>query len=115
MLTLIVCTALSLTGTPTGYAYGAGSGPAAGRPYQSNYWEAGPVQDLGEVMQLSCGYYHSVAVRQDGHVLTWGSNERSQLGLGTGSAKITALSTPTVVQNLPNSMAVAAGGTFTLA
>ncbi|MEZ0325167.1 MAG: RCC1 domain-containing protein, partial [Fimbriimonas sp.] len=47
--------------------------------------------------------------------LTWGSNERSQLGLGTGSAKITALSTPTVVQNLPNSMAVAAGGTFTLA
>ncbi|XP_036619634.1 probable E3 ubiquitin-protein ligase HERC6 isoform X2 [Trichosurus vulpecula] len=42
------------------------------------------IQDLSSVkiIQVSCGYYHSIALAQDGKVFSWGKNSHGQLGLG---------------------------------
>lgn len=37
----------------------------------------------GEIAQLCCGPYHSVALMKDGTVFTWGGNKFNQLGDGT--------------------------------
>ncbi|XP_054155256.1 RCC1 and BTB domain-containing protein 1-like [Oppia nitens] len=38
--------------------------------------------DSQEVIQISCGYYHSMAITKAGHVYGWGYNSEGELGLG---------------------------------
>jgi len=55
------------------------------------------------VIDISAGYYHSVALRADGVVKAWGSNAKSQLGTGTptqlnpatGDGRIATVTLPT--------------------
>ncbi|CAK4401331.1 unnamed protein product [Aphanomyces euteiches] len=60
-----------------------------------------PVRVEGEleseiIVQLACGYYHSVALTQSGKVYTFGRNDYGQLGLGHKQT----MATPTLVTHL---------------
>ena len=60
---------------------------------------------------LAAGYYHSLNVRNDGTVWSWGYNEDGQLGDGTTTKRIAAVQ----VKNLQNVVAVSAGSRFSIA
>jgi hypothetical protein len=64
------------------------------------------------IVAIAAGLNHSVALRKDGSVLTWGSDEFGQLGDGT---PLEDKSTPVVVSGASNIVAIAAGGLHTLA
>jgi alpha-tubulin suppressor-like RCC1 family protein len=115
MLSLLLTSALmTVSGPQPGYAYCAGFGSASGRQSQGNYYEAGPVQNLGEVIYVSAGVEHSVALRANGQVLAWGNNYQDQLGQGVSFRRLPAAGEPLVVPNLPSATAVAAGAYFTI-
>ena len=65
--------------------------------------------------QITTGWYHTVAIDEDGDIWTWGNNEYGQLGNGTsGSYK----KTPVAVnkeQGLKTAVQVAAGAEHTVA
>lgn len=56
--------------------------------------------DTAVVTQIACGYYHTVAVTDDGAVYTFGRNDYGQLGLGhhrhTATPTVRTLYTPFV-------------------
>ena len=64
------------------------------------------------IVAISAGLNHSVALRKDGTVLTWGSDEFGQLGDGTA---LEDKSTPVVIGGASTVVAIAAGGFHTLA
>jgi alpha-tubulin suppressor-like RCC1 family protein len=86
----------------------------------ANVFEPAPIDAAGAVGAISAGTQHALAVREDGSVITWGSNQFGQLGLGqtTGpeGCEATACSkTPVAVPGLTGVVAVAAGGFHSLA
>ncbi len=66
---------------------------------------------LGVTPMLAAGQYHSVALKSDGNVVTWGGNGSGQLGDGT----TTNHSSPMAVPGLTDVVAVAAGRHHTVA
>ena len=62
--------------------------------------------------KIAAGTSHTVTVKTDGTVWTWGDNTSGQLGYATTT---TASSTPLQVKELVNVKAIAAGGGHTLA
>lgn len=40
------------------------------------------------VAAVSCGYYHTAVVTEEGAVLCWGKGTSGQLGLGDGSGSL---------------------------
>jgi alpha-tubulin suppressor-like RCC1 family protein len=70
------------------------------------------VSGLSDVIAIAGGYLHSVAIKRDGTVWAWGINGSGQLGHGTTS---TSEPTPVQVLTLANVVAVAAGGSHSLA
>ena len=78
-----------------------------------------PVQVLGPggmgfltaVVDVSAGYYHSLALKADGTVWTWGGNSSGSLGDGTTTDRYA----PVQVNGLTNCVTVAAGGSHSLA
>ena len=71
-----------------------------------------PVATLvGALNQISTGYYHSVALKGDGTVWTWGYNGYGELGSGNTTNR----PTPFSVAGLTNVVGVAAGNYHTLA
>jgi len=69
--------------------------------YGSNYYgETTVPQNLGEVIGISAGPFHSVAVKADGTVAAWGGNSSGQCNVPAGLTGVVAIS---------------AGGTNTLA
>ncbi|MFI0434724.1 MAG: hypothetical protein ACH350_03215 [Parachlamydiaceae bacterium] len=73
-----------------------------------------PVQVIGglkDVTSISAGSYHSMALKKDGTVWTWGLNNKGQLGIGSTSNA----NTPTQIVNFQNIIAIAGGGEFSLA
>jgi len=78
------------------------------------------VQNLNNIIAVSAGYSHTVALRNDGTVWAWGDNRFGGLGIGTsrpGGFPILPYyrSTPVQVQNLNNVTAIAAGLDYTVA
>ena len=61
--------------------------------------------------QISCGYSHTAAVRNDGTLWTWGYNSTGVLGNGT----VTNYSSPIQVGTSTNWKQVAAGNQYTIA
>ena len=71
-----------------------------------------PVATLvGALNQVSTGYYHSVGLKADGTVWTWGYNGYGELGSGNTTNR----PTPFSVAGLTNVVSVAAGNYHTLA
>lgn len=70
-----------------------------------------PASGLGEVVSLAVGPSHSVALKRDGTVWSWGSNDWGMLGDGTRVSR----ATPVRVPGLDQVVAVSAGYAQTLA
>ncbi len=66
---------------------------------------------LTNVVGVSAGGYHSMALRADGTVWTWGSNLEGRLGDGTTKQRLT----PVKVKGLTGAIAVAAGNRHSVA
>ncbi|MFC8510296.1 RCC1 domain-containing protein [Streptomyces sp. NPDC057411] len=69
------------------------------------------VQSLSGVTDAASGCYHTVALRADGTVWTWGMNDEGQLGIGSTTNR----STPQRVPGLTDVVAVTAGCRHSLA
>ena len=67
----------------------------------------------GTFTAVSAGNNHSLALRNDGTVWAWGSNNNGQLGIGT--IDFTAHSTPVQVPGLTGVVAISAGSQSSLA
>ncbi|XP_065815564.1 probable E3 ubiquitin-protein ligase HERC4 [Labrus bergylta] len=50
-----------------------------------------------QIVQVACGFWHSLALSRGGQVFSWGQNRFGQLGLGLNGQSI---STPQVIQSL---------------
>ncbi|HOI55654.1 MAG TPA: dockerin type I domain-containing protein [Phycisphaerae bacterium] len=78
------------------------------------YWSLVPAPVVGQggsgylstVQAIASGYTHMVALKQDGTVWTWGSNQYGQLGNGSSAGYSL---TPVQVTTLANVKAIAAG------
>jgi alpha-tubulin suppressor-like RCC1 family protein len=69
------------------------------------------VVGLTGIVGISAGYSHSLAVKSDGTVWSWGYNSYGQLGNGTTTQR----ASPVRVQGLTGIVAVSAGGQHSLA
>lgn len=67
---------------------------------------AEPVPPDGSVAELSAGYMHSVLLKNDGTVWTWGKNSHGQLGDGTNTER----TRPVRAKGLAGVVSVDAGG-----
>ncbi|MEU4116161.1 hypothetical protein AB0F71_16900 [Kitasatospora sp. NPDC028055] len=71
----------------------------------------GLVAGLGGVDAIAAGGSHALALLKDGTVMSWGLNDKGQLGDGT----TTNASLPVTVAGLADVKAIAAGDTFSMA
>lgn len=76
----------------------------------SDRWVPVQAVDLTDVEQIACGDFHSLAMRSNGTVRTWGDNRFGQLGDGT----TTNHSTPVSVSELTGVVQIAAMEYFSL-
>ncbi len=65
----------------------------------------------GQFVKVSAGYLHSLAIKSDGTVWSWGYNKYGQLGDGTTDSKCSSVQ----VANLTDIIEVAGGGYHSLA
>ncbi|MDI6642051.1 MAG: hypothetical protein QME68_07060, partial [Elusimicrobiota bacterium] len=67
--------------------------------------------DAGTWKSVSCGEYHTIAIKTDGTLWAWGNNSMGQLGLGDNTDR----NTPTQVGTDTNWSSVSCGYYHTLA
>ena len=72
----------------------------------------GQVSGLEGIVEISAGVEHSIALKSDGTVWTWGRNQMGQLGIGNWADWSTI---PLQVSGLTEVVAVSAGGYHSLA
>lgn len=70
-----------------------------------------PINNLGDVIAIASGTWHSLALKSDGTVWTWGRNNYGQVGDGTFSNR----KTPVQVKDLTDVVAIAGGYLHSLA
>lgn len=81
-----------------------------GTTVESRY-SASVIDHFEDVVTISAGLNHNMALKSDGTVWSWGSNLEGQLGDGT----TTNQTMPTKIENLNNIVAVAAGYNHSMA
>lgn len=100
----------ALTGSPGGtlWTWGYNNNGQLGLN-SAVYGTSSPTQvgALTNWLQVSCGQYTTMAVKTDGTLWAWGSNNNGQLGLNSATA---SFSSPTQVGALTNWLYVAASG-----
>lgn len=69
-------------------------------------------RNASKFVDISAGAYHVCALGFRGQVLCWGKNDRGQLGLNLPDREVPQ---PTLVEDLPPAIAIAAGGYHTCA
>ena len=76
-----------------------------------------PTGYLSGVTAIAAGSSHNLALKDDGTVWAWGSNQSGQLGNGTtiDDSSTTGINTPAAVGGLSGVKAIAAGGDHSLA
>ena len=76
----------------------------------------GGVGNLTDIIAIACGYGHTIALKSDGTVWTFGRNDDGELGNGTNTNRNTPVQVvgPGGVGNLEDIIAIAAGGGFHL-
>ncbi|MGW4162294.1 RCC1 domain-containing protein [Streptomyces sp. NPDC004788] len=89
------------------WAWGANDNGQLGNGATSTTATTRPVavQSLNKVKDIALGCHHTLALREDGTVWTWGRNNDGQLGIGT----LVDQNTPKRVPGLTDVVAVAAG------
>jgi len=113
---------LALKDDSTVWAWGSnpgtlGDGTTTNRPTPVRVINSDGIGFLTDVVAVSSGYSHSVALKDDGSVWTWGCNYYGQLGCGDTVERLT----PVQVKDqdgenfLTNVVAISAGGDFTIA
>ena len=85
-----------------------GLGTSGAGTYKSSPTQVGA---LTTWLNIACGDFHSLAVKTDGTLWSWGNNSGGQLGLGN----TTSYSSPKQVGTLTTWSVVAGGYTYTLA
>jgi len=97
------------------YAWGWNNYGQLGSPTNSGTNAPTPTPQLvaGTYTQIAAGVYHSLALRADGSLYAWGSNQYGQLGTATNSGTSNANPAPTPVAGTYTR--VAAGGQHSLA
>ena len=70
-----------------------------------------PKQILDDVIAVSSGGWHSMALRRDGTVWSWGRNDYGQLGIGSDNHQ----SEPMQIDGLSDIVAITAGGWHSMA
>lgn len=63
---------------------------------------------ISKVIAIAKGEYFCMALKDNGKISVWGSNEEGQLGVGRAFSELTR--TPIVIESLANVTAIAAGG-----
>ena len=102
---------LALLRNGTVMAWGFNGGGRAGQRHHNEQQRARAVTGLPEqVVAISAGSGHSLALLRNGTVMAWGENESGQLGDGTTANKLI----PVAIPGLEGVRAVSAGGGFSL-
>jgi alpha-tubulin suppressor-like RCC1 family protein len=96
-------------GGPQTCIIGSSSYPCSMTPVQVMTTTGTP---LGNVVAIAAGAYHSMALKSDGTVWTWGLNDLGQLGIGTNT---TDNNMPVQVPGLSGVVAIAAGAYHSMA
>lgn len=97
------------------WSWGFNSSGQQGNGASSSTPVTTPVQisSLKEVTGISAGDAHSLALLEDGTVLSWGSNNDGQQGNGSATP-FTPVTTPTKIDALSKMTTVSAGASYTL-
>jgi len=69
------------------------------------------IPSLSNIVQISGGAYHCLALASNGKVYSWGNNAAGQLGIGTDEKS----NVPVLIPSLSKIIQVSAGGDFSLA
>jgi alpha-tubulin suppressor-like RCC1 family protein len=85
--------------------------------YDFNAYVARPtlVPGVTNVSSVAAGKDHSLALRSDGQVLTWGNHASGQLGLGNLAGGLTRVTNPTLIAGLTSIASITAGSAHSLA
>ena len=104
---------LALKSDGTVWGFGGNPNGALGQPINTPF-SSTPLQvnGLANVKAIAAGGIHSMALKQDGTVWSWGENSQGQLGSGEGNGSFPV---PRQVVGLTNVVAIAAGYRHSLA
>jgi alpha-tubulin suppressor-like RCC1 family protein len=86
--------------------YDSGGGGQLGTGSYVDQWYPTEVSMPHPVIAVAGGWYHSLAVTNDGQVWAWGSNLDGQIGV---TPSVSSTASPTAVSTATNAIAVAAG------
>jgi len=105
--------ALKTDGGPSGsiWAFGNNNYGQLGDGTNTQWPTPIEVGGLSGVVSISAGWYHSLAVKDDGTGWGWGLNDLGQIGDGTTQPRLSAVQ----VGGLARAMAMGGGWTFSLA
>ncbi len=95
--------AVETPGTP--YTWGSNPGGQLGDGSFDDRFSPGPVVGLDDVIDLTTGREHALALRANGTVVAWGRNDVGQIGDGSSTTR----TLPVSVTGLSNVTAVAGG------
>jgi|GEM_PF-1426353 len=110
---LIAGAALASSASAAGGAdsWGANTEGQLGNGTTTNFSSPTSVSGLSQVVAVSGGGNHSLALLSNGTIMAWGENSHGQLGNGT----TTGSSVPVAVKGITEAVAVSAGNTDSLA
>jgi alpha-tubulin suppressor-like RCC1 family protein len=103
---------IALKSNGTVWAWGSNQYGQIGTPY---YWAGSstpvPISGLSNIVDISAGYTHNLAIDSNGNVWGWGRNFEGQLGLNNTDT----IPYPVLIPNLSNVRKVSCGRHFNLA
>jgi alpha-tubulin suppressor-like RCC1 family protein len=109
---------VALKNDGTLYSWGQNAQGQLGIGSQDTLAHSAPivVPGLTNIVAIAAGYRHSLALRSDGTVFAWGSNESGQLGNGaTTTGGCSCVNTPAAVAGVGGAIAIGAGELHSMA
>lgn len=96
----------------TVYTSGANSKAQGGQGHNKSCLKVPTkVETLENIVAISSGFGHCMALDKDGHVWAWGRNDKGQVGDGTRSMA----TSPVMIEGLENIAQISCGGTYSMA
>ena len=85
------------------------------RPYPARVLNAGGYEFLKDIKVVACGGYHTIALKENGEVWTWGKNDEGQLGDNTRMNRKLPVNVKDLNGVLDDVKAIAGGAQYTIA